>query len=204
MLNQAQVDQAADPRPIKACKVCDEPFRQSNSLHVICSPRCAIRLPVFNRKEEKAKARADRASDKKRREALKTRSEWMQEAQTVVNRYVRTLALSRGEGCYTCGARPAQKFGGTYDAGHFRSVGSAPHLRFWIPQIRLQCVSCNRHKGGMALAFRAALVRDHGQEWVEQLEAMQHVAKFDIAYLARLKAVIGKRLRRLEKKCSAM
>ena len=151
-------------------------------------------------KQAAAREKKERAEFRERKERAKPRSKWLAEAQAVVNRYVRLLALSRGEGCYTCGATPAQKFGGTYDAGHFRSVGSAPHLRYWVPQIKLQCIPCNRHKGGMALAFRQALVRDHGQEWVERLEAMHHTAKFDIPYLIRLKAVFSKKNRRLEKK----
>jgi len=158
---------------------------------------------AFSQKQAKKAMAARRASEGKatreRKDALKPRAKWLAECQAIVNRYVRVKALARGDGCYTCSATPEQKFGGTYDAGHFRSVGSAPHLRYWMPQIKLQCIPCNRHKGGMALAFRAALVREHGQEWVEQLEARHEVAKFDIPYLTRLKRVLGKRLRRLEK-----
>jgi hypothetical protein len=52
----------------------------------------------------------------------------------------------------------------------------------------------------MALAFRERLVRDHGEDWVARLEAMQHIAKFDVDYLKRLKAVMTKKVRRLEKR----
>ena len=86
------------------------------------------------------------------------------------------------------------------DAGHFRSVGSAPHLRFFTPQIALQCVTCNRYQGGRALDFRRALVERRGAAWVEALEGMQGLAKFDIAYLQRLKAVFARLARRLEKR----
>jgi hypothetical protein len=178
---------------------CKAQFLPARPLQVACSPPCGLAIARAKREKDCARqARAERAADRAKREKLKPRAKWLAECQAIVNRYVRVKALSRGEGCYTCGATPQQKFGGTYDAGHFRSVGSAPHLRFWIPQIKLQCIPCNRHKGGMALAFRRALVRDHGAAWVEELEAMQHVAKFDIDYLRRFKAVIGKRLRRLE------
>ena len=54
----------------------------------------------------------------------------------------------------------------------------------------------------MALAFRRELVIDHGSEWVERLEGMQDIAKFSVAYLARFKVVMGKKLKRLEKRCS--
>lgn len=151
-------------------------------------------------KQIKADKKAEIASTRQRKEAIKSRQDWLRECQQVVNKYVRLKAQRAGEGCYTCGATPEQKFGGTYDASHFRSVGSAPHLRFWIPQIRICCVVCNRHKGGELLAFRAALVKEHGPEWVQALEARQEVAKFSIEYLARLKKVMAKKVRRLERR----
>ena len=191
-------------RRCKHCKDKFQPERPGQLVHVGCvGDYMAAQIAKRNAKQEAARRKAEkteRADISRRKEAIKPRAKWLAECQAIVNKYVRLLALSRGEGCYTCGATPDQKFGGTYDAGHFRSVGSAPHLRFWIPQIKLQCIPCNRHQGGMALAFRGALVRDHGREWVERLEAMQHVAKFDVDYLKRLKVVMSKKVRRLEKR----
>lgn len=150
--------------------------------------------------ERKAKDRVERAADKRKREALKPRAKWLAEAQAVCNRYVRTRDAARGYGCISCGAKPEAKFGGAMDAGHWRSVGSAPHLRFYLPQIALQCVKCNRYLGGNAVEMRKGLVERLGLEKVEQIASMQHVAKFDIDYLKRFKSVMGKRLRRLEKR----
>lgn len=181
----------------KSCVVCERVFVPERMGQVVCRGSCGIKKA---RAEREAAEKAERESVKRRKEALKPRAKWLAECQAIVNRYVRLRALARGEGCYTCGATPEQKFGGTYDAGHFRSVGSAPHLRYWMPQIKLQCIPCNRHKGGMALAFRERLVRDHGEDWVARLEAMQHIAKFDVDYLKRLKAVMTKKVRRLEKR----
>lgn len=192
------------PTRCKHCKVKFTAEERGKRLHPECiEPWTAAFQEAQKRKamaKQRAEKKVERAADRRKREEQKPRSKWLSECQAIVNKIVRLGALARGEGCFTCGATPAQKFGGTYDAGHFRSVGSAPHLRFWMPQIRLQCIVCNRHKGGMALAFRRALVLERGNEWVEQLEAMQHVAKFDIPYLTRFKAVMGKRLRRMEKR----
>ena len=173
-----------------------------DKLHDACmSPWIADQIAKQSRaraKRQREAAKVEREVTKAKKAELKPRSKWLAECQQVINRYVRIKAFRNGEGCYTCGATPQQKWGGTYDAGHLRSVGSAPHLRFYIPQIRLQCVPCNRHKGGMALAFRKHLVQEHGQEWVDRLEAMQSPNKYSIDYLTRLKAVMGKKLRRLE------
>lgn len=176
------------------CEVCKKPFLRFTSFQRVCRTfRCASKIVKADKKAEKESTRA-------RRLAIKPRSEFAREAQTAVNRYCRLRDLARGQGCYTCGARPDQAFGHVYDAGHFRSVGSAPHLRFWTPQIRLCCIPCNRHKGGELLAFRRALVAEHGLKWVEALEARQEVAKFTVDYLTRIKRIFTKKATRLEKR----
>lgn len=189
------------------CPHCKGKLEPMQRIHVECIDPYAEAVAARKEREDAKRARMQtrvaRAELRLRKEKAKPRSKWLAECQAIVNRYVRLLALSRGKGCYTCGATPEHKFGGTYDAGHFRSVGSAPHLRFWMPQIKLQCIVCNRHRGGMALAFRRMLVIEHGTDWVESLESMHWTAKHDIPYLIRLKAVLGKRLRRLEKRVAS-
>lgn len=179
--------------PDANCRACGRAFLRFRTTQAVCSQRCAQKAVKADRKVEKADIRA-------RRLALKSRSEFAREAQAAVNRYVRVLAYSKGEGCYTCHAQPDQAFGHVYDASHFRSVGSAPHLRFWVPQIRICCIPCNRHKGGELLAFRRALVAEHGPEWVEALEARQEVAKFSIEYLQRIKRVFTRKANRTERR----
>lgn len=184
----------------KPCRQCGKEFQPVRSMQVLCSGRCAIRQATAASKAKKA---AERATTKARRDAIKSRAKWLAECQAIVNKLVRLRDLRLGRGCITCGAKPAQKIGGTYDAGHFLSVGSAPHLRFWMPQIALQCVVCNRHQGGRALAFRKALIERRGVEWVEQLESRHELAKFSVDYLKRFKLVMGRRLRRIEKHMEA-
>lgn len=181
----------------KTCQVCKTKFTPAMPMARVCSPMCGSTLA--RTKREKVERKADAA----KRQSMKSRQKWLAECQAAVNKVVRMRDTLAGRGCITCGARPAPKIGGTMDAGHFRSVGSAPHLRFFTPQIALQCVTCNRHQGGRALDFRKALVLRHGADWVERLEAMQKVAKFDIPYLQRLKAVFTKRGRQLEKRLAA-
>lgn len=185
----------------RKCKVCRALFAKRSMTHVACSPACAeVVGQAKAAKERAAVARADTKATRAKLEAMKPRAKWLAEAQTVVNRYCRLRDLARGYGCITCGATPSQKFGGTYDAGHLRSVGSAPHLRFYTAQIHLQCVTCNRHQGGRQLDFRRALVARRGEAWMQELEARHEVAKFSIEYLKRLKAVFVKKAKRLEKR----
>lgn len=178
----------------KRCKVCRDDFTPARPMQAVCGPLCGLKLA--RDKREKAERRDLAVA----RAAVKTRRQWLAECQAVVNRYCRLRDLSRGLGCISCGAMPAQKVGGTMDCGHYRSVGSAPHLRFFTPQLAAQCVVCNRHKGGNALLFRRGLIERLGAARVEEIEGMQGTAKFDIPYLKRLKAVFSKKARRQEKR----
>jgi hypothetical protein len=177
----------------KQCEMCFKPFIVQRMSQRVCSPLCAARWV----KAAKAKGRRELRA---RKEKLKGRREWLAEAQQAVNKYVRLRDMAKGYGCISCGARPGEKFGGTMDAGHWRSVGSAPHLRYYLPQIALQCVRCNRYLSGHAVAFRRGLVDRLGLERVEAIEAMQGTAKWSIEYLKRLKALMAKKARRLEKR----
>jgi hypothetical protein len=172
---------------------CGRPFVPVRPLQAVCSPSCAGRKVKADKAQERAKV-------KTRKEAIKTRRQWIAEAQAVVNKYCRLRDMAAGRGCISCGAKPEARFGGAMDAGHWRSVGSAPHLRFFTPQIRLQCVKCNRFLGGAAIEFRKGLVDLLGLERVDQIEAMQGLAKWDIPYLQRLKKIMSKKVRRLEKR----
>lgn len=186
------------PKP-KVCRVCRSSFVPIMPMATCCGPLCALSFAKSKRaKAEKVAAVKERRETKVKLDKLKSKSAWAREAQMVVNKYVRLRDLSLGLGCVTCGAKPQGSH--PFDAGHLRSVGSAPHLRFMTSQISLQCVPCNRHQGGRALIFRQAMVQRRGTDWVDALEAMQGLAKFDIPYLERLKSVFTKRCKRLEKR----
>jgi hypothetical protein len=188
----------------KRCRHCGNSFQPISSLSKVCSVPCAMALNDAAKKKSAAKAlKAERKSMKERAEKIKTRREWITEAQAAVNKVARLRDLLAGHGCISCGARPQQKFGGTFDAGHYRSVGSAPHLRYFLPAIRGQCVRCNRDLGGSAVNFRKGLIERIGINRVEEIESMQWTAKWSVEYLQRLKKVMQKKARRLEKRIAA-
>jgi hypothetical protein len=177
----------------KSCPVCLKAFIPARPLQSVCGPICARRSVAAKKAKERKETRA-------KRESLKTRRQWIAEAQVAVNKYCRLRDIHAGRGCISCGAPYRLAGGGAFDAGHFRSVGSAPHLRYFTTQIRLQCVRCNRHLAGNAVEFRRGLVALLGVEKVEAIEVMQGTAKWSIEYLRRLKAVMSKKARRLEKR----
>jgi hypothetical protein len=170
----------------------------------VCCGDCAISLAVSERgKAEKVAKVKERKDDAVKRDKLKTRSDWIKECQTVINRYVRLRDIRDGHGCISCGAPYRGAYGGAFDAGHYRSTGAAVQLRFYLPNIRLQCVKCNRHLGGNAIEFRRGLVARIGQDAVERIESMQGEPKWSVEYLKRLKTVFARKANRMEKRINA-
>ena len=125
------------------------------------------------------------------RAKLKTRSDWMKEAQKAFNRYIR--ARDYGKPCASCGSSPEQKRGGTMDCSHYRSVGSAPHMRFFVFNAASGCVKCNRELSGNVVELRKGLVIRFGKERIESLEADETISRFDIPYLMRVKYIFNRR-----------
>lgn len=185
----------------KRCKSCRETFTPVRTMQACCSVPCALAWAAKQRAQKEARAnREERKSLAERKAKLKTRREWIAEAQAVVNKVARLRDILAGHGCISCGSRPDARFGGAMDAGHYRSVGSAPHARFYLPNIRLQCKRCNRDLGGAAVNYRMGLIERIGINRVEEIESMQWTAKWSVEYLQRLKKVMNKKARRLEKR----
>ena len=144
------------------------------------------------------KEKAVRADLRARKEKLKTAGDYIKEAQSAVNKYIRLR--DHGKPCISCGSLPEQKAGGTMDAGHYRSRGAASHLRFNVLNIHSQCVKCNRFNSGNAIDYRINLIDKIGLELVETLEKDNQPRKFTIDYLKRIKRIFNKRARILEKR----
>lgn len=163
----------------KTCKVCDREFVPARQMQSVCSPVCASKLVRKARKTEQEEKKAARKADKAKRDKLKTRSDWMKEAQREFNRYVRLR--DSGKPCISCGAvlLPGG-VGGGYDCGHFRSVGSAPHLRFSEGNAHGQCKRCNRYGSGMHSDYRIGLIERLGSLAVDQIESDQTDRKYTI------------------------
>lgn len=140
-------------------------------------------------KAQKAAKREHKAAKQK----LKTKRQYMSEAQSAVNRYIR--ARDAGKPCISCGAMPEPKRGGTVDAGHYRSRASAPHLRFNLLNISAQCTKCNRFMGGNIVSYRRELIKKIGVDRLERLETDNEPRRFTVEYLQRIKRIFNKRAR---------
>ena len=181
----------------KKCKVCRK-NPVINPGAVVCSTDCAVALVMSTKaKAERAKAKVVRAIDSVRKDALKTRGDWIKEVQKEFNAFIR--ARDADKTCIDCG-KPfePQKFGGSMDAGHYLSRGSASHLRFDERNVHGQRKNCNRPGGTTREAFRKGMEARIGIEALEALECDQEPRDWTIDDLKALKATYKLKLKELQ------
>ena len=162
---------------LKTCRVCGHKFKPDRTMQQTCNIACALELA--GRQREKAKADTDKAERKAIR-AAKTklldndRSHWLKKAQTEFNAWVRLRDADQP--CISCGRHHQ----GQYHAGHFRTVGSNPALRFEPLNCHKQCAPCNNHKSGNIVEYRISLLAKIGPEKLAWLEGQHEPKKYSI------------------------
>lgn len=192
------------PRP-KKCKApsCGLKFQPERQMQETCCIKCAIELTNLKRSKKAAKDVAD-VSKKERaakREASKKKAEFyandrshqLKLTQAEVNKWVRF----RDEGL-TCISCDNEIKGGGYigsgskQAGHYRSAGSCPELRFNTLNINLQCQRCNVQLSGNIAGYRPKLIDKIGIELVEWLEGPHEPKKYTCDQLREIRAYYTK------------
>lgn len=166
--------------PVALCKACGKEFRRSNTMRALCGAACidwfADKTEREAKKKAKAAAKAERALIRVRRESIKPRSKWLSEAQAAFNAWIRARDEAAGLPCISCDRHHR----GSYDAGHYLTVGARPELRFDHDNVHRQCVPCNRYLHGNLILYRVELVKRIGLEAVERLEGPHPPAKWPI------------------------
>ena len=155
------------------CKECRAYYIKKQSMQQVCSMECAI---AYSKRKAEEKRKKQEKSDRleagrrmrARKEALKSRSDWLNEAQKAFNEFIRLR--DKDLPCISCG----RYHEGQYHAGHYRSVGACPELRFNEDNVHKQCSACNSHLSGNILEYRLGLIEKIGLERVEFLERKDH------------------------------
>jgi hypothetical protein len=179
------------------CKACGTLYVKTRPLQSVCSIPCSLKVArEKTQKTIKEKDRQDKKAMREKLEKLKTRKEWADEAQVVVNKYVRLRDAHLG--CVSCD-KPAS-WDGQWHASHFRSRGAASAIRFNLWNIHKSCSICNHWKSGNLSEFEPRLRGKIGNEKVDWLRTQNQQADFSIEYLKRLKKVFSEKIKRLEKR----
>jgi len=160
----------------KKCAQCRQEFTPQRMGQKACSPACA--QSMARKKREKV----EKAADRQKRESLKSRAQWLKEAQDAFNAWTRKA--DDGQPCISCG----RMHDGQWHAGHYLSVGARPELRFEPDNCWRQCQPCNTHLHGNLILYRVNLIKKIGIEAVEWLEGPHEPKHYSIEDLRGIKA----------------
>ena len=168
------------PRP-KKCSVpqCRASFVPRESFQTWCSPDCAVVIARGKQeKKRKSLALVERREIKARKEKLKSRADHLKDTQHAFNAWIR--ARDAGQPCISCGTTADVQ----YCAGHYRTTGSCPELRFEPLNVHLQCnKNCNLSKSGNIFGYRPRLLEKIGAEMLAWIEGPHEAKKYTIEQL---------------------
>jgi Bacteriophage Lambda NinG protein. len=184
----------ARERRKKRCKVCKAMFTPARDFQAVCGEiACAIaHAPANQVRARKALADIERKEIKVRKEKLKSRADHLKDTQIAFNAWVRERDAELP--CISCGRHHQ----GKYDAGHYRTVGSNPALRFEPLNCHRQCSPCNTQLSGNIVNYRIALVKRIGAEAVDWLEGPHEPKKYTIEELKAMTADYRAKTRELK------
>lgn len=181
-------------RPRK-CKWCNDnftPTRPKQVTHSHCEEPYALKVAG------KLIAQRERETTRARKEAIQTIPELIKAAQREFNAYIRER--DKHQPCICCGKPLGDgDVGGSFDCGHYRSTGSAPHLRFDERNAHAQNKRCNRWGAGRAVDYRLGLVERIGLPEVESLEADNSIRKWTRDELRAIRDLYRQKRKELEK-----
>lgn len=179
----------------RRCNYCRRKIDASDAMYgnlkAFCNYVC-LRNYASSNAGQKAVEKAYKAETAERKAKLKTRSEWLREAQNAFNAYVRLR--DQNKPCISCGSvMTANKLGGLRDCGHMYSRGARPELRFRLDNTASQCVKCNRYLGGCVGDFMLGMRARWGDDRIDRLTQDQDHPKHTVEYLERVKDIFRRR-----------
>lgn len=162
-------------RKCKRCKTYTTDFITHPGGTFCNNNECAIQFAMDNRsKGKKVIEKEERKRIKEKKQELRPRSWYLKEAQKWFNKFIRLR--DKNEPCISCG----RYHQGQYHAGHYRTVGSCPELRFEELNCHKQCAPCNNHLSGNIVNYRPNLINKIGINKVEWLEGKHEPLKLSI------------------------
>ncbi len=173
----------------KRCTFCKEYFAADGMIKTPAGTFCcALHALEYAKTKQRKKDKKAHTADKKKfyrnDRATQTRL-----AQKAFNTYIRYR--DRNQPCISCGTESTDI---TYCAGHYRTRGGAPHLRFNQFNVNLQCnMYCNLKLSGNIGEYRINLIKKFGLVKVEEIENTNNGAKLSLDDIVAIK-VYYKRL----------
>lgn len=193
----------------RKCKVCSAWFIPAYDNIRWCCPEHGAIYALELRAKEKVKAaakrikatheaeKADRKRLAERKQQVKPLSYFIKQAQQAFNEFIRYR--DRDLPCISCGRHHE----GQYHAGHFRTTGANPELRFNEDNCHKQCSACNNHLSGNLTAYRPALIDKIGLARFESLMGPHEMPKWKRDDYIRIRDEYREKLRDMKKQEAA-
>ena len=147
------------------CKNCKNKFEPIRFNHKYCLKDECIKVFVAEVKEKTWKETKTRMKND-----LKTTQDWLKEAQTIFNKYIRLRDM--GLLCISCNTIPKKK-----NAGHYFSSGGHSNVRFDEDNVHLQCEHCNTFLSGNLLNYQIGIEKRIGADKLIELQGKAHLEK---------------------------
>ncbi|MEM0651864.1 recombination protein NinG [Klebsiella huaxiensis] len=189
----------------RKCTVCREWFHPARDGQFVCSFECAnahgkaandaakADAQMKAKQQQKKAAKGERKRQAERRMAVKPISYFIKQAQQAFNDFIRYR--DRHLVCISCDRHHE----GQYHAGHFRTTGANPELRFDEDNCHKQCSVCNNHLSGNLTAYRPALIAKIGQARFDVLIGPHVLPKWSREDYIRIRDEYRAKLRDLKK-----
>jgi len=145
-------------------------------------------------KDSKAKAKKEKQDHAAAKRSLKDNDKSFQvkKTQKIFNYYIRLRDNSNP--CISCG----RFHSGQYHAGHYRTAGANPELRFDDRNCHKQCSTCNNHLSGNLVKYRIRLISKYGNKLVDWLEGPHEPKRYTIDNLKTIQKWFKRKTKRLE------
>jgi hypothetical protein len=147
------------------CKHCKDKFEPIRFNHKYCLKDNCIKAFV-----EEVRTKQWKETKTRMKEDLKTTQDWLKEAQTIFNKYIRLRDM--GLLCISCNTVPKKK-----NAGHYFSSGGHSNVRFDEDNVHLQCEHCNTFLSGNLLNYQIGIEKRIGAEKLIELQSKAHLEK---------------------------
>lgn len=177
----------------KRCKFCKSYFPAGDMVKVPAGTFCTIEHAMEFANQPKEREKADRKRHKAKKEAIRDndRGYWLKKAQAAFNAFIR--ARDDGSPCISCDRTTGSK----KNAGHYRSVGACPELRFEELNAHLQCEHCNSYNSGNIVEYRPRLKAKIGADKLAWIEGPHEAKKYTVADLKQIELTYKQKLKEL-------
>lgn len=152
----------------KTCRVCKGKYTPFNTMQQVCGVKCSL---IHARGKEAKKRKAKHLAEKK---AFKMQDKKLRakEAQKAFNAYIRIR--DDKEPCISC----QRHHNGQYHAGHYKTAGAHPEIKYNEDNCHKQCAPCNNHLSANLVNYRVHLENKIGTAKLDQLESYHKPVKY--------------------------